>query len=324
MNKTKLQNKKNDEISIYGVILFVIMFMIIGIIVLLILYYSGASSSEEEKNSYNTDNYHTNADTTSLSTESAADTAATEMTTTAAVTDDTDTKIAFTQPNVEIIAADALSELEKLHPNTVLKETTDAGQEYIDSIIFLGDSTTYGLISYKMLKDGKATKQVWTPVSGTLTLSQANISKIYYPDTETEIMINEAVESKKPPIMIITLGVNGVSFMEETYFTNEYKKLIQNIKKTSPDTIIILQSIFPVARSYAHIGSINNEKIYTANNWIVKIAEDEGVKYLNTYSVLVGEDGFLPEKYQNGDGMHLNEISFQIELNYIRTHAYME
>ena len=53
----------------------------------------------------------------------------------------------------------------------LLRGTGDMGQEYIDSIIFLGDSTTYGLKAYAVLTDGKKTKQVWTPSNGTLTLS---------------------------------------------------------------------------------------------------------------------------------------------------------
>ena len=33
--------------------------------------------------------------------------------------------------------------------------------------------------------------------------------------------------------------------MEEDYFKSEYKMLVEDIKEISPDTKIILQSIFP-------------------------------------------------------------------------------
>jgi lysophospholipase L1-like esterase len=224
-------------------------------------------------------------------------------------------------PNADLVAFTPSTPLEILYPNTVLRETTDAGQDYIDGITFLGDSTTYGLIPYKMLKDGRDTMQVWTPQSGTLTLSQASIATIVYPDDNSEITIIEAVEKKRPPILLITLGVNGVSFMNRDYFTSEYKKLIESIQSKSPETFIIVQSMFPVARSYAKQESINNEKITAANEWIAALADEAGVKYLDTYSALVGEDGFLPEDYQNGDGMHLNDVGFGVELSYIRTHA---
>ena len=210
------------------------------------------------------------------------------------------------------------------YPDTVLGVTEDAGQEYIDKLTFLGDSTTYGLIHYGMLKDGKNTKQVWTPASGTLTLSQASFATIVYPETGEEITIVDAVTRSQPEYLVITLGVNGVSFMDEDYFKSEYKKLVESVQTASPDTKIICQSIFPVARSYELLDSINNDKIDAANKWICEVAADCGVKYLNTNSVLRDSEGWLPEEYHNGDGMHLATNSFTLELNNLRTHAWID
>lgn len=207
-------------------------------------------------------------------------------------------------------------------PSARLGETEDAGQSYVDKLTFLGDSTTYGLKYYEMLSGGKNTTQVWTPASGTLTLYYQSIATIVYPETGEEIPIIDAVTRKKPEYMVITLGVNGVSSMDEEYFTSEYTDLVQKIQQASPDTKLILNSIYPVAASYQYIDSINNEKISAANGWIEKIAENTGTRYLNTYEVLVGSDGYLPESYHNGDGLHLNPESFGIVLNYIRTHEY--
>ena len=87
------------------------------------------------------------------------------------------------------------------------------------------------------------------------------------------------------------------------------------------DTKIILQSIYPVARSWEKTKSINNERIRAANGWVQRVAEDCGIYYLDTISVLADEEGYLPEAYQNGDGIHLNADSCGIVLDYIRTHA---
>lgn len=208
------------------------------------------------------------------------------------------------------------------YPDTVLPVSEDAGSDYIDKIIFLGDSTTYGLRAYKMLDGGRDTTQVWTPASGTLTLSNASFATIVYPETDEELTIKQAVDKKKPEYLVITLGVNGVSFMDEDYFKSEYKKMLETVKETSPNTKIICQSMFPVARSYKSLGSINNDKIRAANRWIVEVAAEVGVKFVDTYSALADSEGWLPEAYHNGDGMHLNTESFTIELNNLRTHAY--
>ena len=205
----------------------------------------------------------------------------------------------------------------------VLGETADAGIEYQDKIIFLGDSTTYSLLYYGKLSGGKESPQVWTPKSRTLALDLALTTTILYPDTEEEISIEEAARRKQPEIMVITLGVNGVSYMhdKEDYFISVYTKLVNKIKNASPDTKIILQSIYPVARNWEKTKSINNERIRAANGWVQQVAEDCGIYYLDTISVLADEEGYLPEAYQNGDGIHLNANSCGIVLDYIRTHA---
>lgn len=199
-----------------------------------------------------------------------------------------------------------------------LGETDDMGQEYVDKFIFLGDSTTYGLGYYDVVPDN----QVWTPASGTLTLSLWSTATIVYPDDGSEISIKDAVTKKQPEYMLITLGVNGVSFMDEEYFITEYTNLVLAIKEASPNTKIILNSIYPVSVNYPASKGITNEKINSANTWVERIANSTGVKYLDSESVLKGSDGALVESYHNGDYLHLNADSFKLVINYLRTHGY--
>ena len=205
---------------------------------------------------------------------------------------------------------------------TRLALTEAAGAEYIDKFVFLGDSTTNGLRDYGVLSGGTATTQVWTPTSGTLSLFNQSIATIVYPETGQEISISDAVAEKKPEYLMITLGVNGVSSMEEDYFKSEYTALVTRIKEASPETIIILNSIYPVASDYRYIGEISNEKIAAANAWIEQIAQETGVKYLYTYETIADEFGTLPQNLQNGDGIHLSTEGYNKVLEYIRTHAY--
>ena len=56
----------------------------------------------------------------------------------------------------------------------------------------------------------------------------------------------------KPEYLVITLGVNGISFMDEEWFIRDYTSLVQLVQAASPDTKIILNSIYPVADSYKY------------------------------------------------------------------------
>lgn len=261
---------------------------------------------------------YTPPDTEAPETETSAETEpATE-----AVTEPPETEpVKLTEDNSAIPRYTGLDGIEKEFPGTVLTETADIGEDYIDRIIFLGDSLTYGLKVYSLLDGGRDTKQVWVPSNGTLLLNNVADAKIFYPDTGTEITVREAVRTKKPDILIISLGINGISYLGEKDFISQFAALIGEVKKESPDTTIILQSMFPVAESYLLQKSINNNKICRGNYWMAKAASENGVYYLNTAEVLVGSDGYLPEDLQSGDGLHISIAAYKLVLEYIRTHA---
>ena len=232
-------------------------------------------------------------------------------------------------PQAELTTAADTTLNPYVQSSVILGETEDAGIEYQDKIIFVGDSTTHHLIASESLSDGQNTKQVWTPTSGTLLLdTDINTKTIYCPQTNTEITISAAAGLFKPEYMIITLGVNGSGGAEKDKFSACYKKLIDAIKDVSPDTKIILQSVFPVTAEYsAENNGITNAKIDIINQWIIQIASDCDCKYLDTEIVLKDSSGALIKEYNteyHNDGYHIWKAGYSAVLEYIRTHAYQD
>ena len=124
---------------------------------------------------------------------------------------------------------------------------------------------------------------------------------------------------------IITLGVNGIAYANETQFKAYYGKLITAIKDANPDTKIMLQSIFPVSEGYDQKGGkLCNANIDLANGWVKQIAAEQGCKYLDTASVLKDNNGCMIAAYDNGDGIHMTADAYKAVLQYIRTHGYTE
>ncbi len=205
----------------------------------------------------------------------------------------------------------------------ILPPTEDAGQEYIDNIIFLGDSTTYGFIFYESLRDGRNTKQVWTGFDGTITLSFQSSILIKDPEDGAGRTIRQCAQLRRPDFLVVTLGLNGISFMGEEYFVSEYKSLITDIKTLSPETTVVLQSIYPISRNYVYWGSITNDMVTLANSWILQIAEELDCPYLDTYSILAADDGSIKRQFESGDGIHLSPEGLDTVLEYIRFHAYL-
>ncbi len=202
-----------------------------------------------------------------------------------------------------------------------LPETPDAGKAYQDKLIFVGDSLTAHLVNRGVLSDGQATRQVWHTENNILNLNAAVTSaKIIHPSTGEAITIAEAAGRDKPEILVITLGTDwGVSYLGETDFKACYTALIRDIQAASPDTTIILQSIFPVTEDCT---LLDNEKIDTANRWVKAIAAENGCRYLDTQSILKNDKNALKAEYCNSsDGIHLGKNAYEAILTYIRTHA---
>lgn len=208
--------------------------------------------------------------------------------------------------------------------HVVLPETADAGTAYQDRLTFLGDSLTAHLVSRGVLSDGQDTKQVLRTKSNMLNLDSAvTAAQVCLPGTDRYMTIPEAVAELKPEILVITLGTDyGVAYLTEKDFKSCYTKLISAIRAASPDTVLLLQSIFPVTEGCS---VLSNDKIDRANGWVREVAAETGCRYLDTQSVLKGSDNCLrPELCISEDGIHLTEEAYRIILGYIRTHAYQE
>lgn len=212
----------------------------------------------------------------------------------------------------------------------LLPQSADMGTEYIDSFIFIGESTTYHMKSRGVLSGGKNTQQVWAPKNGTMTLDATVCSvRIVYPETGAEMTIAEAMRLKRPERAVLTFGLNGAIEKikrGEEYFRSCYLALINSIRSSSPDTRIIIQACFPIAEdmdtsNYSVDAQTLSGYIATINLWALRLANDEGIGYLNTYEALAEPSGFLRSELDVGDGYHLTAAAYEIILEYIRTHA---
>ena len=208
--------------------------------------------------------------------------------------------------------------------NTLLGETEDMGEEYLDRMIFVGDSNTAHLVSFGVLRGGKSTDRVWLPKGNTLTLDSEITNKtVLFPPTGEYLTIPEAASKGKPEYLVISLGTNGIASLDETQFKYCYKKLIVAIRAASPKTKIIVQSIYPVTSQYKGFSHLTVDR---ANGWLLSLAEECGVKYIDTASVLKDAYGALKEEYNSDhmDGYHINKEAAEQILLYIRTHGYAE
>ncbi len=186
-------------------------------------------------------------------------------------------------------------------------------RSFIDSLTFLGDSTTAHMLKRAPLRDGEHSRQVWATASRYLNLdSKITYTKIICPDFSEEMTIAEAAARVKPHYLVITLGIDyGVYYYRNDLATFRfyYEKLLNEITSASPNTQLILQSIFPVARCCT---VITNEMVDAANSEIRSIAASRGLFYLDSNRILRDESGYLcPQFCFSEDGIHLTRTAYE-------------
>ncbi|MBE6689093.1 MAG: hypothetical protein E7588_07435 [Ruminococcaceae bacterium] len=202
------------------------------------------------------------------------------------------------------------------YSDVILKETNATDDSYIFETVFIGDSLSVGLRAFKILPDTNVL------AAGSIDPSHALKDSIIMLPTAKKVTIPEACGYYKPIRAVITLGTNSVSWRKPDDFIELYSKLIDEILKNSPETEIIIQSIPPVSEAYEANGSkITNKVINAFNEHLAQLCRERGIPFLNTAEALKDERGYLNEKYQSGDGLHLNKSAYQIWINYFKTHS---
>lgn len=205
-------------------------------------------------------------------------------------------------------------------------QTSIQKTNYIDDITFLGESTTYHLKSRGVLSGGQETTQVWSPKSGTLMLDQTICEcRIVYPESREELSLEDALKRKQPKIMLLTFGLNGAaSFISRgsTYFKGCYQKLINLIKEFSPNSEIIINACYPIAKNmdmsrYTINAKTLNEYISTINLWAKELALKNNIIFTDTTKELKDSDGYLSSHLQANDGYHLNAEAYEKILSYL-------
>lgn len=205
-----------------------------------------------------------------------------------------------------------------------LPETADAGEAYLDRMVFFGESTTTHLSA----RGGLSRRQVWSDQSGTRMLSpRVALDPVVDPATGNPISLGALCAREQPELLVLSFGLNGaVYFLEhKEHFLSCYRGLIDAVQTASPSTHILLQTVYPVSRADAFSVDVDtlNSYLQEINAWLCELSRDrENVRIVDTASVLRDSDGRLRAELADADGIHLLPAAYTEILQYLRTHAW--
>lgn len=197
----------------------------------------------------------------------------------------------------------------------LLTETADAGTDYLNDTLFLGDSNTV-----RLYNNGLISLQQFCAKEGIGTQVALNEGIVTFKKDSNHYTIPQAVAMMKPRRVVMSFGTNDTG-MEVSDFIAHYTALIQAIQQSYPYTDIIVNTVPPVPADHSNYPHMDQARIDDFNMALLDLCEQLGVRFLNSAEALKGSDGYgIADYYTSGD-IHLKSAGLKAVLSYLRTHA---
>lgn len=192
---------------------------------------------------------------------------------------------------------------------------TQADETYLDGALFIGDSRTDTLASYA----GWDKTTFWVKTG--LTIWDVLDEKIAKSEGK-KVTVKKALKEKQYDKIYIMLGVNELGTGSATDFYNQYKKVIDYIKKKQPQAVIYIQSIIHVTNEKRSNSSyINNKNVNKRNEKIINLADNKQVYWLDLNEIFDKKGtGALNKKYTS-DGIHIMPKYIPMWQEYLLSHV---
>lgn len=162
-------------------------------------------------------------------------------------------------------------------------------------IVFLGDSIT-------ALKN-------WNASFNLPCLINAGV-----PGNTTDDVINRLNASliSNPRKIFLMIGVNDFLRNQEiSHVLNNYDIILNYIKTNHPDSKVYVQSVLPTNNDVSRIGKINPEKISDLNDELRKMANKNGMIFIDLHQSFKDSTGKLQIQYSY-DGVHLSSAGYTV------------
>ena len=207
------------------------------------------------------------------------------------------------------------------YTSTILEQTADAGEGYVDETLFLGDSNTARM--YRMFDYCSYDNAIGSV--GMTAKSLASFACVQLSTASGYVTMPQAVAKLQPRRVILTFGTNDLNpSYKAADFVKNYQTGIEAIVTAYPSVDIIVNAIPPIGQQHSN-QSLTQTQVDEYNKALVEMCQAKGWKFLNSAEVLKDSvTGYAKSGYvETSDGIHLTRTAMDALFNYIRTHSYI-
>lgn len=195
-------------------------------------------------------------------------------------------------------------------PESEMRETA-----YFSDAVFVGDSITTGIDLYSTLTNASVVASTGINLETFLTAAPVRNKN------GEKVSIPEAVKEINAKKIYLMLGTNGLDWMSVDQMIEKYQEIFDKLKKDNPKAIFYIQSIPPITREKEKkADQMSVKKIGEFNARLLKLAEKNKAYYVDVFSAIVSEDGYLSKDIST-DGVHFNASVYTKWIEYVRRHT---
>lgn len=192
-------------------------------------------------------------------------------------------------------------------PPPLVEPHEPAGDDYFVDAVFIGDS----MMEYvEMLGELPTANYVWKIG---MSAASAKRKQFRVKDSTEKLTTYEMAATYAPKKLYILLGSNGLDGNAVKYVIADYEQLADELITSFPDALIYVIAPPPMARKRMRGDHYVPVKRYSDfAEELKKLAERRHFYYIDLYHLLVDEKGYLPRKYDSGDGYHLSNRAYSL------------
>ena len=211
--------------------------------------------------------------------------------------------------------SDSAIELTEASAEPVTEPDRPVDASWFSDAVFVGDSVTYKLELYcDAYPEALGGAQFFC--AGSLSYANSlwdiddpNAVHPYYKGSVH--LAEECAEQTGAKKVFIMLGMNDIGTYGIDSSIEHADEMIGRLLSRTPDVDLYIESVTPMLPGYEG-NWLNNEKIREFDERLKEYAEEHGYHYVDIYSVVCDENGYLIEEYCGdigGQGIHFTDAA---------------
>lgn len=215
-----------------------------------------------------------------------------------------------------VVSASAEEGLETGNSSPVIPPAHEPSDDsYFSDAVFVGDSMMDDIDMLDLFPTGH-----FVCLIGMSPLSAPR--KQFHVSGSTELFnAYEATAAYEHAKIYILIGSNSLDHKTSNDSLSDYAVMLDQFLTCFPDSTIYLISPPPMTWQYMKENSLSPVRIKNFRDGLLMLAREKQCYFIDFYSAIANEDGYLPDQLDCGDGIHPSPKGLKTLEQFIRCHT---